>query len=72
MENDILKLQNDVAEALDKGSMSALIMLDLSSAFDVSASIEAFMLLYLCHKGKGINLGNVIHCRQNSVSLNRG
>jgi len=30
-----LKVHSDIAEALDEGSMIALIMLDLSAAFDV-------------------------------------
>jgi len=30
-----LKVHSDIAEALDEGSMTALIMLDLSTAFDV-------------------------------------
>ena len=31
----LLKVHSDIAEALDEGSMTALIMLDLSAAFDV-------------------------------------
>ena len=34
-ETALLKVHSDIAEALDEGSMTALIMLDLSPAFDV-------------------------------------
>ena len=34
-ETDLLKVHSDIAEALNEGSMTALIMLDLSLAFDV-------------------------------------
>ena len=34
-ETVLLKVHSDIAEALDEGSMTALIMLDLSAAFDV-------------------------------------
>jgi len=35
VETAILKVHSDIVEALDEGSMTALIMLDLSAAFDV-------------------------------------
>jgi len=34
-ETALLKVHSEIAEALDEGSMTALIMLDLSAAFDV-------------------------------------
>ena len=34
-ETALLKVHSDIAEALDEGSMTALIMFDLSAAFDV-------------------------------------
>jgi len=34
-ETALLKVHSDIAESLDEGSMTALIMLDLSAAFDV-------------------------------------
>ena len=33
-ETALLKVQNDIMESLDQGSMSVLVMLDLSAAFD--------------------------------------
>jgi len=36
IETALLEVHSDIAEALDKGSMTALIMLGLSAAFDVT------------------------------------
>jgi len=55
-------VHSDIAEALDKGSMTALIMLDLSAAFDV---IDHPILLK--RQGKSFNVGKVVPRRQNSV-----
>jgi hypothetical protein len=46
-------VQSDIAEALDEGSMTALIMLNLSAAFDV---IDHPILLKYLEFSFGINL----------------
>jgi len=62
-------VHSDIAVALDEGSMTALIMLDLSAALDV---IDHPILLKRLEfsfgiKEKGFNLGKVVHRQQNSV-----
>ena len=68
-ETALLKVHSDIAEALDERSMTALIMLHLSPAFDVidhSITTEAFRILFW-NQGKSFNLGTVVLRRQNSV-----
>ena len=47
-------MHSDTAGSLDEGSMTALVMLDLSAAFDVIDH------LILWNQEKGLNLGNVV------------
>ena len=64
-----LKAHSDIAEALSEGSMTALIILDLSAAFDV---IDHPILLKglecsFGNQGKSHSLSNVVHRRQTSM-----
>ena len=57
-ETALLKMYSDIAEGIDEGSMTALIMLNLTAAFDVTD--HPVLLKHLEFLGKGINLGKVI------------
>ena len=66
-ETVLVKVHRDIAEALGGGSMIALIMLDLSAAFDV---IYHAILLWI--QTKGLNLSKVLPRRQNSECFTGG
>jgi len=60
-ETALLKVHSDSVEDRDKGSMTALIVLDLTITFhviDLSDTTEA-LRSFLCHQQKGQNLGKV-------------
>ena len=75
-ETALLKVQNDVLQALDKGSAVALIMLDLLAAFDtidhtillsrlqelfgVQGQALSWFNSYLSHRTQRVSVGNVI------------
>jgi len=74
IETVLLKVHSDIVEALDEGSMTALIRLNLSRTFHV---IDHPILLNRLDisfgiKGKGCNLGKVVLCRQSSVCFSCG
>jgi len=58
-ETALLKVHIDIAEALDEGSITALIRLELFAAFDVA-------IILLWNRIKCFNLGKVVPRRQNS------
>jgi len=63
----LLKVHSEIAETLEEGSVTALIMLYLS-VIDNSIILKNF----LWNLGKSINLGKVVPRRQNSVCFGRG
>ena len=72
-ETVLLKVHSDIAEALDEGSMTALITLDLAAAFDVIDHPIPLKRLEssFWHLGKGHNLGKIVHRRQKSTYFSR-
>ena len=73
-ETTLLNVHSDSAEALDEGSMTALIMLNVSAAFSV---IDHPLLLKCIEysfgmEEKGLYLGKVVPRRQNSVCFSGG
>ena len=68
-ETSLLKVHSDIAEARGEGSMTALLMFDLSAAFDI---IDRPFRICLWHQGKGLNLGKVVPRQQISVCFNCG
>ena len=71
-ETVLMKVHRDIAEALGGGSMIALIMLDLSAAFDViyHAILEFRIILWI--QTKGLSLSKVVPRRQNSEFFTGG
>ena len=63
-ETTLLKAHSDNAESLDEGSMNALTVLDLSSAFDV---IDHPILLWNDEKGKATDVALHFCVSQESV-----
>ena len=73
-ETALLKVDSDIAEDLDEGSMNGLIMFALFVAFDIiDRSISLKRLEFsLWNQGRGLNFGEVVPRRQNALCFSVG